>query len=429
MDPRANEIAARFKQMAPHLDERSLRLFVAAEANTVGRGGVTLLHSITGLARSTIQRGQEELATKVNKGEDQRAAYLEPSPQELDEMFHKDPKDVKNPIARIRKSGGGRKTKEHHSPDWVRALEKLLDPETRGDPESTLRWTIKSTNTISEALATQGFKISPATIGRKLKQIGFSLQSNKKTLAGSSHPDRNAQFEYINTKSSEFIDQNNPVISVDTKKKEVLGNYKNPGQKWELTGSPTKVNDHDFPSPNLPRALPFGIYDVDKNIGHVVIGTDHDTSEFAANSIYGWWQKYGNSLYKNATKILITADCGGSNGYRINLWKYSVQNIVDKIKIPIHICHFPPGTSKWNKIEHKLFSFISSNWRGEPLIDYETVVKLISSTKTSTGLVVSCVLDYSTYQTGIKLTKEQISSINLIREDFHGEWNYIIVPH
>ena len=363
------------------------------------------MHEITGLARSTIQRGQAELAAEDAAREaSQKSTQQDP----LSDINVTNPDSLAPaalPMGKVRRTGGGRKKLAVHCPEWEAALVGLLEPVTMGDPESSLRWTIKSTKTLSDALHAQGFDVSPATVGRQLHAMNYSLHANRKVLAGSSHPDRNAQFEYINEKATNFISQNNPVISVDTKKKEVLGNFKNPGRKWELPDSPTKVNDHDFASPNLPRALPFGIYDIDKNIGHIVIGTDHDASEFAANSIYGWWQKYGESLYPKASNILITADCGGSNGYRIHLWKYSIQNIVDKIKIPVSISHFPPGTSKWNKIEHRLFSFITSNWRGEPLIDYETVVKLISSTKTPAGLHVSCILDYSTYKTGIKLTK------------------------
>jgi hypothetical protein len=420
MDTKAEGIAARFRQMSGYLDERGLRLFVASEANAFGRGGIALLRNITGLARSTIARGQEELAAEVSANN-----VNEPTPEETNNQGVL----VRISPGRVRRPGGGRKKKEHHHPDWVEALEQLVDPVTRGDPESTLRWTIKSTTTLSDELSRIGYNVSPPTVGKKLHELGYSLQSNKKILSGSSHPDRNAQFEFINKTVTEQILQNNPVISIDTKKKEMLGNFKNQGQKWEIKGCDTKVSDHDFPSPELPRALPYGIYDINKNTGYVVIGTDHDTSEFAANSIYGWWKKYGNSIYHDASKIVITADSGGSNGYRINLWKYSVQNMADKINKPIMICHFPPGTSKWNKIEHQLFSFISLNWRGEPLIDYETIFKLISSTKTSTGLHVSCSLDYALYQTGIKLSKEQFSSINIVRDNFHGEWNYTIFPH
>lgn len=408
------EIAVRFKQLSPHLDERGLRLFVAAEANAIGRGGVTLLHRITGVARSTIKRGQDELAIQESL--------------KATEDIEASANDARMSPNRIRRPGGGAKRKEHYFEKWVEALEKMVDPLTRGDPESGIRWTIKSTYTLSEELRGQGFQVSPNTVMRKLHDLRYSLKSNEKALAGKSHPDRNAQFEYINNKVNEFIISKNPVISVDTKKKEVLGNFKNRGQRWMAEGSVTKVNDHDFPDPKLPRALPFGIYDLDKKIGHVVIGTDHDTAEFATNSVFGWWKKYGESLYKDATKILITADSGGSNGYRLHLWKYWLQKMSNKIGLPISVCHFPPGTSKWNKIEHQLFSFISLNWRGTPLVDYETVVNLISSTKTSTGLKVSCVLDFSSYQTGIKLTKEQISSIKILKDEFHGEWNYTVLP-
>ncbi|MDR1050287.1 MAG: ISAzo13 family transposase [Deltaproteobacteria bacterium] len=413
------QIAQRFKQLSPHLNERDLRLFVATEANSYGRGGVSLLYRITGLARTTIKRGQDELKIQAS------LSCLEEIDQNRDSA-----KLERSQETRLRRPGGGRKKKISHFPNWVDALEKLVEPVAKGDPESSLRWTIKSTKTLSDELSRQGFTVSPNTVMRQLYNMGYSLHSNVKIISElGNHPDRNQQFLYIIDKVANFINSGDPVISIDTKKKEIMANFKNQGQKWEAKGSATEVNDHDFPNPSLPRALPFGVYDIKNNIGHVTIGTDHDTSEFAANSIYGWWKLYGESMYKDSSKILITADSGGSNGYRIHLWKYSLQNIADKIKLPISACHFPPGTSKWNKIEHKLFSFISSNWRGEPLINYETVVKLISSTKTSTGLTASCVLDYSTYQTGIKLTKDQISSIKLEKDNFHGEWNYTIFPH
>jgi hypothetical protein len=377
---------------------------------------VTLLHKITGLGRATIKRGQNELA----------AHEINNSLQGTEQSILSNIEHDKRP--RIRKPGGGRKKAIFSQPNWVKALEQLIDPVTIGNPESTLRWTIKSKRTLSEELRKKGFIISPSTVMRQLHSLGYSLQSNAKKLSGSNHPDRNSQFEYINKIASDFLENGDPVISVDTKKKEIIGNFKNNGQTWSPKGCPAVVNDHDFPDPRLARAFPFGIYDIKNNIGHIVVGTDHDTSEFAVNSIYGWWQIYGNNLFKKANKILITADCGGSNGYRLHLWKYYLQRIANKIKIPISVCHFPPGTSKWNKIEHKLFSFISSNWRGTPLIDYETVVNLISSTKTESGLSVSCILDVSTYNIGKKLTKDQISSINIVRDEFHGEWNYTIYP-
>jgi hypothetical protein len=416
MDTQTEKLATKVKKMAKILNERELRLYVAAEANFYGRGGVTLLHKVSGMARSTIKRGQNDLEAE-KKGEEENSNK---EPSQGAGTRHK---------SRVRRPGGGRKNTEYHNPGWVETLNRLVEPTTIGDPESSIRWTIKSTNTLADELNKQGINVSPNTIMYKLRELGYSLQSNQKKLAGASHPDRNAQFEFINNKINEFISQNNPIISVDTKKKEILGNFKNEGKQWRPIGEPIKVNDHDFASPSLPRALPYGIYDVVKNYGYINIGIDHDTSEFAVNSIYGWWQTYGESLYKNATKLLITADCGGSNGYRLHLWKYALQKFVDKIKIPVTVTHYPPGTSKWNKIEHKLFAFISSNWRGEPLVDYETVVKLISSTKTESGLFVSYQLDLSNYEIGIKLTKEQISYINPIKDSFHGEWNYTVAPH
>jgi hypothetical protein len=420
---RESEIIARFELFTPtFINERALRLYAAGEAILYGRGGVEVLHRVTGLARTTILRGQAEL--KIQKAletkDQQRSSGNDDSNSSEEAQKEK---------SRIRRPGGGRKKITALHPELFNILDKLLDPGTLGDPESSLRWTIKSTETISDELKKLGYIISPNSVMRILHESGYNLKSNAKVESGSDHPDRNEQFEYISKKATMFINENCPVISVDTKKKEILGNFKNSGQKWTAKGQVTKVNDHDFPSPDLPRALPYGIYDINNNFGHIVIGIDHDTSEFAVNSIYGWWEKYGTVLYPSAKKILITADCGGSNGYRLNLWKYSLQKFCDNSKISISVCHFPPGTSKWNKIEHRLFSFISSNWRGEPLVDYETVVKLISSTKTSTGLFVSCIIDDSKYDIGKKLTKEQILSINLSRDEFHGEWNYTISPH
>jgi hypothetical protein len=404
-----------YKQISPQLNERDLRLFVAAQANAVGYGGIELLHKITGIARSTIKRGQDELAIQAQLGSNEELEQIESSQQRPSPH-------------RVRRQGGGRKEKSHHCPAWITALEKLVEPSAKGDPESALRWTIKSSRTLSKELKNLGFNVCPNTVLSQLYSIGFSLKGNYKAISKLSHPDRNAQFEFINNQCRDFLKSNNPVISVDTKKKEILGNFKNQGQQWLAKDKKIMVNDHDIPDPELPMALPYGVYDIQTNQGHVFIGTDHDTSEFAANSIYGWWFNYGNEHYKDATEILITADSGGSNGYRFHLWKYSLQNIVNKIKIPISVCHFPPGTSKWNKVEHKLFSFISINWQGEPLKNYETVVNLISSTKTAHGLTVTCVIDDSKYPTGKKVTKAEKSSINIERNNFHGEWNYKILP-
>jgi hypothetical protein len=392
------EIQMRFKQVLPVLNERSLRIFVAAEANALGHGGVTRISKITGIARSTIKRGQDEIAQE---------------------------NAINN---RIRRPGGGRKKTSNHYPRWSEILEKLIDPLSRGDPESPLRWTIKSVKTLSDELRRQGYPIAPTQIRQALHAMHYSLQGNRKIEEGQEHPDRNAQFEYINMRVETEMAQNNPVISVDTKKKEILGNFKNLGKTWRPKGKPTKVREHEFPDPSLPRAYPYGIYDLAQNRGHVVIGTDHDTGAFAVASIRGWWKNEGYQQYPRATRLLITADSGGSNSYRFFLWKYELQRFSDELKIPISICHFPPGTSKWNKIEHRLFSFISTNWRGEPLKDYETIVHLISNTKTAKGLIVSCTIDHRAYPIGVRISKKQMEELNLTRETFHGEWNYNFSP-
>jgi len=393
------QIAYRFEQLAPTFNERSLRLFAAAEANAIGRGGVTRLAKITGLSRPTIQKGQRELAQGVLSSSE-----------------------------RIRSPGAGRKKTATTDSTLLTDLEKLTEPWTRGDPESPLRWTCKSTRSLSEALRKQGHATSQRMVWGLLHQLKYSLQGNKKTIEGNQHPDRNAQFEYINKRVAEAMAAGQPVISVDTKKKELVGNYKNNGRQWLSQGATRKVNGHDFPTPDIPRAYPCGIYDLAQNAGHVEIGTDHDASEFAVASIRGWWNKSGSTLYRGARSLLITADGGGSNGYRSGLWKRELQSLADDLELDISVCHFPPGTSKWNKVEHFLFSFISSNWRGEPLADYETIVNLISATKTSTGLTVSCYLNHRKYKIGIKVSKKELSRLNLKRNEFHGEWNYTLAP-
>jgi hypothetical protein len=335
----------------------------------------------------------------------------------------------KSDIGRIRREGGGRKPLTETFPELEEEIIKLLEPLSSGYPMSSIRWTLKSTRAISIALKQKGFDVSRTTVMNVLKSNGYSLQSNAKNLAISKNrPDRNLQFEFINLNVSKEIKKGNPVISVDTKKKELVGNYKNNGQQWHFKGTPTEVYDHDFPYPSIPRATPYGILDLNENNGHVVIGTNHDTAEFAVNSIYDWWKLKGKKLYPDAAVIYITADCGGSNGYRLNLWKYSLSLLATKIQKPIRVSHFPPGTSKWNKVEHKLFSYISTNWRGEPLSTYETIVKLIANTRTEAGLTVSCKLDHREYKTGKKLSKEQLNSIKMKKNNFHGDWNYTILP-
>ena len=313
-------------------------------------------------------------------------------------------------------------------PALVEKLESLVDPTSRGDPMSPLRWTCKSTRNLSDELAQGGVKISHTTVAQTLHGLGYSLQGNKKAEEGNQHPDRNAQFEFINRSVQGELDDDNPVISVDTKKKEFVGNYKNNGRNWLKRGTAPRVNGHDFPDPEVPRAFPYGIYDLGRNEGLVVVGTDHDTSAFAVNAIHSWWNRVGKKCYPHATRITITADAGGSNGHNRRLWKWELQRMADAAGIPISVMHFPPGTSKWNKVEHRLFSFISQSWKGVPLKTYETIVNLIAATTTRSGLKVRCKLDKSNYQVGRKISDQQMRLVNLTRADFHGDWNYTITP-
>jgi hypothetical protein len=329
---------------------------------------------------------------------------------------------------RIRRQGGGRKSIVDSDPKLLASLEHLIEPETRGDPESPLRWICKSTRNLSAQLTRQGHPVSHVKVAQLLHDQGFSLQTNRKTEEGADHPDRDAQFRHINAQVKRALAKEIPVISVDTKKKELIGNYENGGKQWLPAKRPVKVNGHDFPSPDVPRAYPYGIYDLRRNTGFVNVGTDHDTGAFAVASIRGWWRSEGRSLYAQAQALLITADGGGSNGSRLRLWKLELQKLADETGLSISVCHFPPGTSKWNKIEHRLFSFISSNWRGEPLRDYETIVNLISRTTTAKGLKVTCRLDRRKYPTGRKVTDAEIRRVNLRKHKFHGEWNYTIHP-
>ena len=390
-------IRFRYDQLAPTLDERSLRLFAATEAAALGHGGVSRVSRITGIARTTITRGQREL-TEGKCGATNR----------------------------IRRAGGGRKKVVTLDPIALQELERLVEPLSRGDPDSPLRWTCKSIRTLAEELTRSGHTVSHRWVWATLHELDYSLQANRKMEEGNQHADRNAQFEHINDRVAEEILAGNPVISADTKKKELVGNYKNDGRQWHRTGESPRVQGHDFPQPEIPRAFPYGIYDLARNRGHVVIGTDHDTAQFAVASIRGWWSVQGRKLYPTASGLLITADGGGSNGYRSRLWKFELQGFANTLGFPISVCHFPPGTSKWNKIEHRLFSFISSNWRGEPLVDYETIVRLISNTKTVTGLSVTCRLDRRKYKIGRKVSDAEMKLVKVNPDSFHGEWNYMI---
>jgi hypothetical protein len=393
------ELRAKFRALWPHLDERMRRLTAASEAKALGHGGVSLVSRACGLSRKAIHKGIQEIETGVT----------------LD--------------GRIRRRGAGRKPITQSDPQLVDRLEVMIDAETRGDPESPLLWTCKSTRAIAEALTRRRHPISHSKVAQILRDQGYSLQGNRKTEEGEDHPDRDAQFRHINTAVKQYLKQGWPVISADTKKKELVGNYYNGGQQWLPGKQPRKVRGHDFPQPEVPRAYPYGIYDIGRNTGFVNIGTDHDTGAFAVASIRGWWRQEGARLYPKAQKLLITVDAGGSNGWRLRVWKVELQKFADESGLTIAVCHFPPGTSKWNKIEHRLFSFISSNWRGEPLRDYETIVNLIAKTTTAKGLRVTCRLDHRKYPTGRKVTAQEMKQVNIYPDNFHGEWNYVIKPH
>ncbi len=382
----------------PHLDERSRRLFAASEARQLGHGGVALMSRACGLSRVTITKGLQELD----------APPL--------------------PTGRVRRPGGGRPALVVRDPDLPARLEALVEPLTRGDPESPLRWTSKSTRTLAATLTAQHHPVSHEKVAQLLRAPDYSLQGTRKMEEGADHPDRDAQFAYINDHVRRALRAQRPVISVDTKKKELLGNYHNAGRQWRPAKAPPRVQVHDFPAPSVPRAYPYGIYDVGRNTGFVNVGTDHDTGAFAVASIRGWWRAQGRRLYPNARRLLITADGGGSNGYRLRQWKVELQRLADGAGLALVVCHFPPGTSKWNKVEHRLFSFISSNWRGEPLRDYETIVRLIAKTTTAKGLTVTCRLDRRRYPVGRKVSDQEMTTLNLTPQPFHGEWNYVIRP-
>ena len=373
-------------------------MMAANEAVHEGDGGISRISRVCGLSRGTITKGIRELGEK--------------------------------PIAagRIRRAGGGRHTLLVSDPELPRALETLVEPLARGDPQSPLRWTCKSTRTLAAELSRQDHPVSHEKVAQFLRAMDYSLQGNRKTEEGADHPDRDAQFQYINDQVRRALAGRRPVVSVDTKKKELIGNDENQGRQWRRSKSPALVQGHDFPAPSVPRAYPYGVYDLARNKGFVNVGTDHDTGAFAVASIRGWWRFEGHRLYPRARRLLITADGGGSNGYRLRLWKFELQKLADATTLAIEVCHFPPGTSKWNKVEHRLFSFISSNWRGEPLRDYETIVRLIASTTTAKGLAVSCRLDRRKYPSGRRVTDDEMKTIRITPQAFHGEWNYVIRP-
>lgn len=395
-------IRDKFQSLQPEMDERLRRQWAATEARDLGWGGVTTLTQATGLSRTTITAGLREL----DLPDQQRAAEAN----------------------RIRRPGGGRRPLTASDPGLLAALEALVEPTTRGDPESPLRWTCKSTRRLADELTRQRHPVSAGTVATLLRGAGYNLQANRKTREGSGHPDRDAQFAYINASVQRFLRGGQPAISVDTKKKELVGDFKNSGREWHPQGTPEEVRVHDFLIKNLGKVIPYGVFDMLHNQGWVSVGIDHDTAQFAARSIQRWWQEMGRQRFPRAKELLITADGGGSNSHRSRLWKVALQELADDLGLKLDVCHFPPGTSKWNKIEHRLFSFITQNWRGRPLLSHETIVNLIASTTTRTGLVVKSALDTNEYPTKIKVTDEELEGLRLKRHSFHGEWNYTVSP-
>jgi transposase len=392
-------VVERIRTMMPFLNEKQKRRMLAVEAKALGHGGIKIVAEIAGVAKTTIITGMKELANQVVDSSE-----------------------------KIRKKGGGRKKKEQENPNLCTEIMNRVDSATRGDPEIAMRWCSKSTRKIAADLKENGYNVSHVVVANILKKLGYSLQANKKTHEGSKNPDRNAQFEHIHEKVKSFIRAQQPVISVDTKKKELIGNFKNNGQEYAPKETPTEVNAYDFMSEALCKAVPYGVYDIIRNEGWVNVGISSDTASFAVESIRRWWNGLGKASYPNATQLMITADCGGSNGNRVRLFKKELQQFADETGLSITVSHFPPGTSKWNKIEHRLFSFISKNWRGQPLLDLVTIVNLIGNTRTNAGLKVCCELDENDYPKGIEVSDEEIKNINLIRDQFHGDWNYAIMP-
>jgi hypothetical protein len=395
----AEAIKKRFEVLEPFLDEKLRRLVAASEAKSIGYGGISVVSRATGVSRRAITLGCREL--------DAGDAVPE----------------------RIRKPGGGRKRAIDKYPDLAAELEGLIEPGARGDPESPLRWTCKSVRKLSDELRTKDFDVSRNIVAEVLREMGYSLQANQKTIEGASHPDRNAQFEHISDTVKRFQKKGLPVISVDTKKKELIGDFKNAGREWRRKKDPSKVRVHDFPIPELGKVAPYGVYDVTENVGWVNVGIDHDTAAFAVESIRRWWQLMGRETYPNAEQLYINADGGGSNGSRVRLWKLEIQKFATENGLNISISHFPPGTSKWNKIEHRLFSFITQNWRGKPLVSHEVIVNLIAATRTSEGLRVECGVDTNEYPKGIKASDEEMAHLNIKQDSFHGDWNYTICPN
>ena len=393
-------IRQKYRMLKHSLNERSRRVWAAAEARVLGFGGASVVARATGVSRSTIVRGLKEAGSGRGARED-----------------------------RVRRPGGGRKSATAIDPSLRAALERLVDPVSRGDPESALRWTCKSTRLLAKELVADGHQASDWLVRHLLYDLGYSLQANRKTKEGTRHPDRDAQFRHINARVVRQLRLRQPAISVDTKKKELVGDFKNGGREWRPRGNPHRVQVHDFIDPKKGKAIPYGVYDLALNRGWVAVGIDHDTAAFAVHTIRRWWKSMGTKAYPRATSLLIVADSGGSNGSRVRLWKWELQRLADATQLTIHVSHLPPGTSKWNKIEHRLFSFISRNWRGRPLLTHATIVKLIASTQTATGLKVRCILDTRRYPKEVKVTDEQMATIRLKPDSFHGDWNYAIRPH
>ena len=395
-------IRRKYSALKPELDERRRRQWAAAESRELGWGGVTIVAQATGLSRTTINAGKSELTR--------------PAKQRASEAM------------RVRRPGGGRRPLTETDPDLLAALESLIEPTTRGDPESPLRWTCKSIRNLADELTREKHPVGAVTVAKLLRQAGYSLQANCKTREGASHPDRNAQFEYINASVQRFLKRGQPAVSVDAKKKENVGDFKNGGRGGVPKGSPEEVRVYDFLIKSLGKAALYGVYDLLQNEGWVSVGIDHDTAQFAVNSIRRWWYEMGQERFPRARQLLITADGGGSNSHRSRLWKVSLQELADELGMPLFVCHFPPGTSKWNKIEHRLFSFITKNWRARPLESLEVIVNLIAKTTTRTGLIIKAALDTNPYPTKIKVTDEQLGHLRLKRHEFHGEWNYTLSP-
>jgi hypothetical protein len=389
-------LAAMFAVLSPHLDERQRRLLAGAQARALGRGGIAMVARASGMARSTVRIGTSE----IDQG------------PEL--------------TRRARRPGAGRPKATVHDPGLLAALDALVEPTARGDPESPLRWTCKSTHKLADELGAQGHRVSARTVAELLVGMDYSLQATSKQVEGAQHPDRDGQFRYLNEQARQQLADSQPVISVDTKKKEVVGNLANKGREWQPKGAPVRVDVHDFPDPNIGKAIPYGVYDLGADQGWVTVGDDHDTAAFAVATIRRWWQMVGKVAYPDAARLLVTADAGGSNSYRSRLWKVELGKLAAETGLAITVCHFPPGTSKWNRIEHRLFSQISMNWRGRPLVSHEVVVDLIGATTTRTGLRVRAELDRGAYPTGVKVRDAELSAVPLIRHDWHGEWNYTI---